>query len=353
MLVLLIAVVTGAVALTNNKFSVKDGTEDATKWTVKPTEATTTGMAAGTQVKAKYSGKKKVKSIKAVKKAAAGPEGAINGKFTINDSGDQVYFSQGNLQAMYNGSAWLWAFAENQWDYIGGRSNSGSETQTGNNFINGNGTVSANCTVDLFGWVGASSTWTDATMYGISNSTITNRTDTYGNIVSENLKSDWGNTIGSGWRTLTKDEWNYLFITRTTGGTVGSTSQASFAHATINIDGTSVNGMILFPDGVNFASTEFTTLDKVNHSSNWGTKCTSAQWTALEGKGCVFLPAAGKRIGSTVINAGSDGCYWSSSPHTSIAKKASYVIFEYNFLSLRLGNYRDKGFSVRLIRAAE
>ena len=72
MLVLLAAVVTGAMAQTTYKVSVKEGTEDATNWTITPAEATTTGVAAGTEVKATYSGTKKVKSVKAVKKAADG-----------------------------------------------------------------------------------------------------------------------------------------------------------------------------------------------------------------------------------------------------------------------------------------
>ena len=72
MLVLLAAVATGAVAQTTYKVSVKEGTEDATSWTIAPAEATTTGVAAGTEVKATYSGTKKVKSVKAVKKAPAG-----------------------------------------------------------------------------------------------------------------------------------------------------------------------------------------------------------------------------------------------------------------------------------------
>ena len=71
MLVLLAAVATGAVAQTTYKVSVKEGTEDATSWTIAPPEATTTGVAAGTEVKATYGGTKKVKSVKAVKKAAA------------------------------------------------------------------------------------------------------------------------------------------------------------------------------------------------------------------------------------------------------------------------------------------
>ena len=73
MLVLLAAVATGAMAQTTYKVSVKEGTEDATSWTIAPAEATTTGVAAGTTVTATYSGMKRVKSVKAVKKAAEEP----------------------------------------------------------------------------------------------------------------------------------------------------------------------------------------------------------------------------------------------------------------------------------------
>ena len=68
MLVLLAAVATGTVAQTTYKVSVKEGTEDATSWTIAPAEATTAGVAAGTTVTATYNGAKKVKSVKAKKK---------------------------------------------------------------------------------------------------------------------------------------------------------------------------------------------------------------------------------------------------------------------------------------------
>jgi len=88
MLVLLAAVVTGAWAQTY-KVSVKEGTEDATNWTITPAEATTTGVAAGTEVKATYSGTKRVKSVKAVKKAAV-PVTAI----TLNKTATEIAVGQ-------------------------------------------------------------------------------------------------------------------------------------------------------------------------------------------------------------------------------------------------------------------
>ncbi len=65
------AVTVAAPAASTYTVTLKEGTEDATSWTIAPAEATTTGVEAGTEVKATYGGTKKVKSVKAVKKAVA------------------------------------------------------------------------------------------------------------------------------------------------------------------------------------------------------------------------------------------------------------------------------------------
>ena len=269
-----------------------------------------------------------------------------SGKFSYsNNQAKKVYFSKGNLQATYNGSSWTWAFAANQWDHIG--------KATGNTKVTASSPfISENATVDLFGWVGASSDWTGAAQYGITSSTSTNNTNGYGNVADEALKSDWGNTIGSGWRTLTSAEWQYIFNTRYSGSTVNSTSHARYTHATINTDGTGVNGMILFPDGITVASSEATSWGTVNGNSAWGTKCTTAQWAALAAKGCVFLPAAGYRNEAKVYSAGSNGNYWSSSPSTG-SGIASYVDFSSGSLNPASTGSRYNGFSVRLVRQIE
>ena len=69
--------------------SMKESTEDATNWTIAPAEATTTGVAAGTTVTATYSGTKKVKSVKAVKKAAA-PAYTMAAAATTSDKGKLI-----------------------------------------------------------------------------------------------------------------------------------------------------------------------------------------------------------------------------------------------------------------------
>ena len=154
------------------------------------------------------------------------------------------------------------------------------------------------------------------------------------------------------WRTLTKDEWTYVFNTRTTGGTVFSTTQACYTMATIRTDvSDGVNGIILFPDGVDIASSEVTTAGTVNGTSAWGTQCTAAQWSALAAKGCVFLPAAGYRSGALICVAGSGGYYWSSTAHGT--NVAYCVGFSSDVLRPADYSHRFAGNSVRLVRQVE
>ena len=82
------AVTVAAPAASTYTVSVKEGTDDATSWTIAPAEATTTGVAAGTTVTATYSGTKKVKSVKAVKKAA--PSYTMAAAATTSDKGKLI-----------------------------------------------------------------------------------------------------------------------------------------------------------------------------------------------------------------------------------------------------------------------
>ena len=90
MLVLLAAVATGAMAQTTYKVSVKEGTEDASNWQGKAGEGEyqalpLEGVAANTAVTVKYNGTKKVKSVKAKKKAAATDLSTINANYTASN----------------------------------------------------------------------------------------------------------------------------------------------------------------------------------------------------------------------------------------------------------------------------
>ena len=273
---------------------------------------------------------------------------AIPGEFSVSST-KKVKFAKGNLQATYNGSSWTWKFAEHQWDYVGNAAGNTSVTAT-------SPFISSNATVDLFGWVGASSTWTGVNQYGITSSTAKNAVDGYGNVATESLKADWGSipgvvsAYGGGWYTLSSTEWKYVISERISGATVNGTPNARYTEATINTDGISVNGVILFPDGVTIVAGEATTWGKVNGTSNWATKCTSAQWSALESKGCVFLPVAGYRNRASVINVGSSGRYWSSTPNSSDVDYAYTLFFISGGMNPQSGDNRYYGFSVRLAR---
>lgn len=63
--------------------------------------------------------------------------------------------------------------------------------------------------------------------------------------------------------------------------------------------------------------------------------------------GCVFLPAAGNRNGSTVNNAGTNGNYWSSTAYDELL--AWYVDFNDGYAYPGFSYGRNLGQSVRLV----
>jgi len=280
------------------------------------------------------------------------PSGAINGKFSVSST-KQVWFSQGNLQAVGTtssspSSGWTWQFAEHQWDYIGGRSDGGSEPQTGNNYISGNGTLSANGTVDLFGWS------TNDTYYGIHNSY---HPSTY----SGDFR-DWGNAIGSGWRTLTNAEWEWIMGPSAspspgdncrTSSTVDGVPNARYAKATV----ADKAGLIIFPDSYTHPG-DVTAPASVNAADAVYTvnSYNATAWGKMEAAGAVFLPAAGSR--SVVMNNSVQGCgviggYWSSVPHVGEPSNMAYSLsFQPSAIGPSVFNPITFGSSVRLVQDA-
>jgi len=253
------------------------------------------------------------------------PAGAINGLFSV-EAGKQVYFSKGNLQATTTnkGSTWTWSFATNQWDYVG--------NAAANNSINGNGTVSTNGTVDLFGWS------TNATYYGIHNNAQYNGTTYSGSFRDwgTNAISNGGNTANT-WRTLTAAEWSYLFNTRTNAANLRT-------YATVN----GVVGLIIMPDGWEASSVALTIRTYYDYSVNI---INTTDWAVLEGEGCVFLPTAGIRQGTTMYYIGEATEYWSST--LMDATRAYYVNIETSGINTEnFHQYRYAGQSVRLVKDA-
>ncbi len=252
----------------------------------------------------------------------SGPESTVGGKFTINGSGKKVYFSKGNLRYVYG----TWRFFDHQYDYYS--------------------SYSADAW-DKFGWVGESGTLASGTPGEWGVSTSTNDAD-YGTEAEEDLANDWLNVpdiIGFGWHTPSKDDWDYILNTRS-ASTVAGVENARFAKAQVN----GVHGLILFPDS-------YTHPDGVENpvginetgDTGWdGNSYNVADWTKMEEAGCVFLPTAGWRLGTTIGGYDKRCEYWTTT-HDTQPNRALYLNVESGRMDTDAYSYRYTGRSVRLV----
>ena len=238
------------------------------------------------------------------------PIGAYTGLYSISGS-TKVWFSKGNLQ--YRASSGTWRFADAQNEYIGENNENISSSYSG--------------WIDLFGW----GTGNNPTKTSTSDSNYGSFTDWGVNPISNG-----GNTANQ-WRTLTKDEWNYLINIRST------VSGIRFANATVG----NVYGVIILPD--DWLSSYYT-LNNVNSqtASYLDNVITLTNWTNFfESHGATFLPKAGNRIGTEVNLDGYSGFYWSS---TADGSNYAYLLYlTVGEISTRSTN-RHSGFSVRLVK---
>lgn len=233
------------------------------------------------------------------------------GSFSVSPT-KRITFSAGNLQ--YNQRNAAWRFAEKQTDLVGLDNENISSQNSG--------------WIDLFGW-----------------GCCMNPTITSVDYMDYQSFIDWGTIkIGSDslglWRTLTSEEWDYLYA-----GRENSDSLCGIAQ----VDG--VNGLILLPDnwvcpdGVVFKSG----LGDEYGSGYYATyqTFTPEQWSMLESSGAVFLPAAGNRSGKNLYNVQYGGCYWSSS---ELSKQFAYTFTFYSDGARVENSYRYYGRSVRLVK---
>ena len=265
--------------------------------------------------------------------ASATEEGALNGTFTVNGSGDKVQFSQGNLQ--YQASTGTWRFADNQWDVIGAANSNISSTYSG--------------WIDLFGW--ATSGWKSGCGNNAYQPYSTSTTpEDYSlhdlwfiyNMTGDYANADWGvyNAISNGgnavglWRTLNFNELNYLFNTR---------QNASNLRSQVTVNG--VHGYAILPDefilpeGISF----------IAMAEDWTTNVyDTTAWQQMEAAGAVFLPAAGCRVNGNKINFINErGYYWTSSVQNGVLK---YMIYFHESSATLYRLTADHGLSVRLVQ---
>lgn len=256
-------------------------------------------------------------------------EGTLPYGFSVG-ADKQVVFSKGNLQ--YQASTATWRFAEHQYDVIGIGYAHIDETKscyTGGNVADSdNQQIAAGYTgwIDLFGW-------------GTGNNPIKTNVDKtdYADF------SDWGGkAISNGgnkaWRTLTYDEWDYLFNRR---------EEARWKYGVAEVAG--IQGFVLLPDdwtapkNVPFMfgmASEY-------HQTAYKTvnEYTVADWKQMEKNGAVFLPAAGSREGENVRQVGVSGYYWTS---TDVNLYDAHYWYFYSSIVDSYYCNRYFGYSVRL-----
>ena len=217
--------------------------------------------------------------------------------FSVSET-KQVFFSSGNLQYHCKNKKWL--FASLQYDCKGYDNKNISDGYDGY--------------IDLFGW----GTGSNPTL-------VSENADDYATFI------DWGSKIDGGnvWRTLSSDEWTYIIRIR---------ADASAKCFMAEVAG--VEGLVLLPD-----DWEFPKGLSFNH------QYLSDDWQKMESAGAVFLPAAGRRVGTWYSGVWSFwSSYWSSSADDTHTDRALSL----NFDDMRVYNSaRPNGHSVRLVRAAQ
>ena len=249
----------------------------------------------------------------------------ITGTFFVSDS-LQVYFSKGNLQynAMFgthicaDGSLkpGTWRFATEQYDIIGKDNQNIASDYDG--------------WIDLFAW--GTSGWSSGADQYQPWATDGNDASYYpggaygyeNNLTGNFANADWGvyNAISNGgntpgqWRTLTWEEWNYLFNKR-------KNAKDLCGAATVN----GITGYMLLPNGFNIPKG----LIFVAQGKCTNNVYTENQWKDMQDQGAIFLPAAGTRQGTDVSDGvvGERGYYWSASASKNNSSNyyATYVYF--------------------------
>ena len=265
------------------------------------------------------------------------PEGALNGEFSVSAT-KKVRFSKGNLQ--YQASTTTWRFAEHQNDMVAmgyGKIDTTNYCYVGGNVLNSDNNLSDE----------TYSGWIDLFIWGAGEDPINGYCNDAESFV------DWGvNPISNGgntknlWRSLTMNEWNYLFNGR-------ENAQSKYGNA--KIDG--ITGLVILPDEWKQPSNISFSAGSIQNTQwyDWSlvvNNYTYIEWRQMEANGAVFLPAAGYIVGKKVGNAGSGGYYWSSTYYEQ--KQHAYILyFRANSFDPKADYSKLCGRSVRLVQETD
>ena len=150
----------------------------------------------------------------------------------------------------------------------------------------------------------------------------------------------------SGWRTLSKKEWQYLFNNDNTYGVNNRSGKYKYG---VTVCG-KTNCVVLLPDNWEWDETA----DEHNVGTGWqdggypetqtGNEVT---WQTMEAAGAVCLPAAGYREDSKFSYVGDHGRYWSSTMGKNYPDAVSFT--DFNVIPGNFG-FLDDGYSVRLVK---
>ena len=238
--------------------------------------------------------------------------GIIKAFYSISPS-ERVYFSQGNVQ--YQPSTGTWRFALRQWDSAGADNDNISPTNEG--------------WIDMFGWG-------------------TGHNPLFASHNSEDYHTftDWGDNVinNSGvfaanmYRTLSKDEWEYLLNQRVTN------SGLSYVNARVN----GVNGVVLLPDDW---SNSYYELDESN--LYYAISLDEYEWIdKFEANGAVFLPGSGMRYASGALYDSDQCYYWTKTNIDTLLCAYKLVAGDYYCLASISREAREWRCNVRLVRNA-
>ena len=261
--------------------------------------------------------------------------GFCKSQFSVSGS-QKVFFSAGNLQAKRYFDVDAFA-TKNAWQF--------SSAQT-------------LALKDLNTRCGQEDVWLDLFGYGTSGNTVhpNDSSTSSAHYPSSNIaatNNDWGvnnwsspgiifgqNTVTNiQWRTLTKDEWEYL---------IGRTGKNGLA--TITIDGMEYKGLVLLPDATQSGGT-WTKPSEVSFTAGFSSyslnQYTAEQWSVLEYAGAVFLPVTNKRSRITMEGV-DEGYYWTSTYKGGMGTPSYALKISEGSVSV-VAQSRPTGCAVRLV----